>query len=170
MLVSYLVRTSSHGHPLEEIAYERMGVQPRTAREAGFEKGYEPPPGDPRLAAFAAERIDLVRRLAPVLRGELREGRLAEVYATIEAPLVPVLLGMEETGIALSPARVRIFDVDTVEGGKVNLIYGIHDGILELEGKDFLPQEGEILEVMTSKVPVTTAFDSHTRMIARYFA
>ncbi|GMU66621.1 MAG: DNA polymerase [Acidobacteriota bacterium] len=101
MLVSYLVRTSSHGHPLEEIAYERLGVQPATAREAGFDKGNEPPPGDPRLLALAAERIDLVRRLAPVLRGELGQGRLAEVYARIEAPLVPVLVGMEEAGIGL---------------------------------------------------------------------
>jgi ADP-ribose pyrophosphatase YjhB (NUDIX family) len=76
----------------------------------------------------------------------------------------------EETGVALSPSRVRIFDVDTVEGGKVNLIYGIHDGVVSADQSAFAPQEGEILEVLTSKVPLTTAFESHTRMVARYFA
>lgn len=74
----------------------------------------------------------------------------------------------EETGVALSPSKVRIFDVDTVEDGKVNLIYGVYDGIHE--GESFTPQEGEILEVLTTTAPIKTAFDSHTRMISRYFA
>lgn len=74
----------------------------------------------------------------------------------------------EETGVAISPSRVRIFDVETVESGKVNLIYGIYDGIADHGA--FSPQEGEILEVLTTKSPVETAFESHSRMISRYFA
>jgi DNA polymerase-1 len=132
MLVSYLVRTSSHGHPLEEIAFERLGVQPRTAREAGFDKGHEPPPGDPRLAAFAAERIDLARRLAPVLRGELARGRLAEVYATIEAPLVPVLVGMEEAGIALDVPFLAGFSAEMAAE-----LGALETKIFELAGERF---------------------------------
>ena len=74
----------------------------------------------------------------------------------------------EETGVALSPTKVRIFDVDTVENGKVNLIYGRYDGIADPGA--FIPQEGEILEVLTTTAPVETAFESHSRMISRFFA
>jgi len=75
----------------------------------------------------------------------------------------------EETGVAISPSRVRIFDVDTVENGAVNLIYGIHDGVVPVISDLLVPQEGEILEVLTSERAVETAFESHTRMIARHF-
>jgi ADP-ribose pyrophosphatase len=75
----------------------------------------------------------------------------------------------EETGVALSPSHVNIFDVDTVENGGVNLIYGIYDKTISLSAQELVPQEGEILEVLTSTVPVVTAFESHTRMVARFF-
>jgi DNA polymerase-1 len=102
MLASYLLRSSAHGHSLEEIANERAGRAPRSAKEAGFDKGHEPPVGDPRLAALAAERLALLESLVPAAFAELEaSGRLAAVYRDIEAPLVPVLLGMEETGIGL---------------------------------------------------------------------
>jgi DNA polymerase-1 len=101
LLASYLLRTSSHGHPFEELALERLGVQPRSAREAGFERGQAPEVGDARLVAMARERIALVERLVPDLRAELAAGPAQRVYDEIEAPLTPVLLRMEETGIGL---------------------------------------------------------------------
>jgi len=101
LLASYLLRTSSHGHPFEELALERLGVQPRSAREAGFERGQAPEVGDARLVAMARERIALVERLVPDLRAELAAGPGQRVYDEIEAPLTPVLLRMEETGIGL---------------------------------------------------------------------
>ncbi len=107
MLVSYLVRNSSHGHPFEEVALDRLGVQPRTVREAGFEKGGEPPVGDERLRALAAERIGLVARLETDLAAALGDGPLADVYREIEAPLVPVLVAMEEAGVGLDVAYLE---------------------------------------------------------------
>jgi len=101
LLASYLLRTSSHGHPFEEIAFERLGVQPRTFKEAGFDRGQVPELGDARLTALAGERLDLVRRLAPGLREELEASAALRVYREIEAPLTPLLLRMEETGITL---------------------------------------------------------------------
>lgn len=76
----------------------------------------------------------------------------------------------EETGVAISPSRVRIFDVDTVEDGRKNLIYGIHEGIVPVSAEHLVPQEGEILEVLTADAFVEAAFESHSRMIARFFA
>jgi len=101
LLASYLVRTSSHGHPFEEIALERLGVQPRTPKEAGFDRGQLPETGDARLGEMARERVALSERLADDLRAALAGSAAGEVYATIEAPLTPLLLRMEETGIRL---------------------------------------------------------------------
>jgi DNA polymerase I len=101
MLVSYLLKPSVHGHSLDELALERMARKAITAKEAGWDKGQEPPVGDSRLAAYAAERVVLARRMAEAMRRELEAGSLAKVYTEIEAPLVPVLLRMEEEGILL---------------------------------------------------------------------
>jgi len=109
MLVSYLLKPSIHGHTLEEMTLERLDTKALTLKECGWDKGQEPPLGDPRLAHFAAERVALARRMAETMRRELAANPgLTEVYETMEAPLVPVLVGMEERGIRL--------DVDFLRG------------------------------------------------------
>jgi DNA polymerase-1 len=102
MLASYVLRPALRGHGLDEMALERLDRQAISAREAGWDKGEVPPPGDARLLAYAAERAALVAALAPALRRELDEPAsrdLARVYWEIEAPLVPVLVAMEEAGV-----------------------------------------------------------------------
>jgi len=110
----------------------------------------------------------LVRRAARDTRGLIAlPGGFQEVGETWqEAGCREVY---EETGVTISPSRVRIFDVDTVENGGKNLIYGIHDGIVSVSDERLIPQEGEILEVLTADAPVEAAFESHSRMIARFF-
>jgi DNA polymerase I len=115
LLVSYLLRTSSHGHPFEELAFERLGVQPRTVKESGFDRGQVPPVGDERLRLLAAERIDLLDRLAPALRVELEDGGAARVYREIESPLTPVLLRMEERGIGLDVDLLHAMSMEMAE-------------------------------------------------------
>jgi DNA polymerase-1 len=112
LLASYLLRTSTHGHPFEELAFEKLGVQPRTLKESGFDKGQLPPIGDERLVAYAAERVDLLRRLRPMLEAELAASSAGRVYREIEAPLTPVLLRMEERGIALDVDYLRAMSAE----------------------------------------------------------
>ncbi len=101
MLVSYLLKPSVHGHSLDELALERLARKPLTPKDVGWDRGQEPAVGDSRLAAFAGERMLLARRLSSAMRRELEVSPLAKVYDEIEVPLVPVLVGMEETGILL---------------------------------------------------------------------
>jgi DNA polymerase-1 len=112
MLVSYLLKPSVHGHSLDELALERLSRKALTARDAGWDKGQAPPVGDSRLAAYAAERVEIARRMAEVMAQELAAGSLAKVYTEIEAPLVPVLLRMEEAGILLDVDYLRAMSVE----------------------------------------------------------
>jgi DNA polymerase I len=140
MLVSYLLRPSVHGHSLEELALERLGVRPLTLKEAGWDKGAAPEPGDPRLLAYAAERVALTRRMATAMRAELEEGApvageaaaLARLYRDIERPLVPVLLGMEETGILLDTSYLRAMSAELGQE-----LGGLEEEIWQLAGERF---------------------------------
>ncbi len=113
MLVSYLLKPSVHGHTLDELSLERLSRKAITAKEAGWDRGQEPPQGDSRLAAYAGERVELARAMAPGMRREMGDGPIARIYQEIEIPLVPVLVGMEEAGILL--------DVDFLQAMSVEL-------------------------------------------------
>jgi DNA polymerase-1 len=101
MLISYLLKPSVHGHSLDELALERLRLKTITAKDAGWDRDGDPAVGDARLAAYAGERLELVRRLAPGMAEELAASPQAPVYEEIEEPLLPVLLRMEEAGILL---------------------------------------------------------------------
>jgi len=132
MLASYLCKASVHGHSLAEIALERTGVRISSAKDAGFDKGVEPAVGEARVGAWVGERLALVERFAPGLRQELGTGALLDLYRRIEAPLMPVLVGMEERGIGL--------DVDFLQRMSVDLgneIAGLEAEIYRLAGERF---------------------------------
>ncbi|HEV8238059.1 MAG TPA: DNA polymerase I [Thermoanaerobaculia bacterium] len=76
---------------------EWAAASPRGARG----EPQEPAPGDPRLLALAGERVELLGRLDERLSAQLADSPLAKVYTDIEAPLVGVLMAMEEAGVAL---------------------------------------------------------------------
>lgn len=101
MLASYVLKPALRGHGLEEISLDRLGRQAMTGKECGFDQQQVPLSGDQRLLCYAAERALLPARLEPQLRSELGDGKLAAVYRDIEAPLAPVLVGMEEAGVRL---------------------------------------------------------------------
>jgi len=143
LLASYLLRTSSHGHPFEEIAFERLAVQPRTFKEAGFDRGQVPEVGDPRLDELAAERLDLVRRLAPGLRAELEAGSAAAVYRDLESPLTPLLLRMEETGITLD-----VPFLERMSSAMERELVGLESEIYDLAGESFNIQSPQQLGVI----------------------
>ena len=105
MLVSYLLPSATRGYSLVEVAMDRLHHRVMKAEEAGFKKGEDPLPDHPPLLQWAAESVLLPVALWRKLEGEWQRGdavgRAQEVYETIEAPLLPVLLRMEQRGVAL---------------------------------------------------------------------
>ncbi len=133
MLVSYVLRPALRGHGLAEVALERLDFKALGAKEAGWDKGEPPMPGAESLLAYAGERVQLARRLAAPMRAELAEdAALTRVYREIEAPLVPVLVGMEETGVLL--------DVDFLAGMSERMakeLDELEESIYEIAGRPF---------------------------------
>ncbi len=139
MLVSYLLR-SAHSHDLAALALERLGVKLFTAKEVGWERGQEPPPGDERLLAFVAQRVAVSATLADQLAAALEEAELSKVYRDLEEPLLPVLLAMEEAGVLL--------DVDFLQAMSVELgseLAALEGTIYELAGETFNIQSAQQL-------------------------
>ncbi|MEW5983869.1 MAG: DNA polymerase I [Acidobacteriota bacterium] len=102
MLASYLIDSNRAPHALEVLSLEHLGYR-LVAEEHVYGKGARATcaadlPATATLA-FAGERADLPRQLAPILREKLAEEHLEEVYRTLEWPLVPVLMAIEMAGV-----------------------------------------------------------------------
>ena len=109
MLASYLLDSTRSGHPLEETALELLGYKALTEGDL-CGKGVKatpivdlPPEG---VLNFAGERADLALQLADVMTPALAEARLDVVYATLERPLIPVLVDIERAGVRIDSAAL----------------------------------------------------------------
>jgi DNA polymerase-1 len=82
MLYSYLLDPTYSSHSLPEVALRRFNL---------------------KLSGNLAEAADVTGRLAGALRKEVDDQGLTSVYEKIDAPLVPVLVRMEDAGVKIDP-------------------------------------------------------------------
>ena len=80
MLYSYLINPTYTSHGLGEIALRHLNM---------------------KLAGSLAEAADITLRLSSMLRKEVEEGGLLDVYHEIDLPLSPVLARMEDAGVKI---------------------------------------------------------------------
>jgi DNA polymerase-1 len=80
MLYSYLINPTYTSHGLNEIALRHLNM---------------------KLAGSLAEAADITFRLSSMLRIEVEQGGLLDVYHQIDLPLSPVLARMEEAGVKI---------------------------------------------------------------------
>jgi len=118
MLASYLIDSTRAPHALEELSLSYLGYKPLT-EEGVYGKGAKAAsaadlPVSASLA-FAGERADLPLQLARVLRETLVSEHLDQVYATLEWPLVPVLVALEQVGVRIDTAALGVLS-KTLEG------------------------------------------------------
>ncbi len=86
-----------------------------------------------KLVEYACEDADLTFQLFPLLKKELNENSLTELFENVEMPLVPVLARMEMNGVKINPEALKEFAEVLRE-----LIIGIEKEIHTLAGEDFL--------------------------------
>ena len=89
MLLSYLVNPTHASHTLADVTarFTSRALAPVVKGEVS--KNLLP------------EAADAVQRLAPVLRAETEAAKVTTLYETIDLPLVPVLLQMEQVGVRI---------------------------------------------------------------------
>jgi hypothetical protein len=92
MIAAYLLDPRRRGYPLDEIAVD-AGL---SARAEGADED----------ATAAAREADLVRQLAPLQAAAMEDEGLTPLYRDIEMPLIGVLAGMENVGVAIDLPRL----------------------------------------------------------------
>ncbi len=147
MLLSYVTEGGLHGHGMDALSQLHLDIAPIPFKEvAGSGKAmitFDQVPLD-KATAYAAEDADLTLRLYQYLKPQLQATRKTTVYETLERPLVPVLVDMEQAGILVDRAELARLSADFA--GRIGTLEGqIH----ELAGESFNvnspKQLGEIL-------------------------
>ncbi len=147
MVASYLVDATGSSHSIEELALERTGYRAIPADEVtgrgAKSVSLDAVPAS-SLLVFAAERADLPLRLIDGLREDLARAALADIYRTLELPLIPILADIERAGVRLDvEALARLSQ--SMQGE----LDGLSARIFELAGGQFNinspKQLGEVL-------------------------
>ena len=148
MLASYLLMTELRSHAFGEVVHARLRRRAMTPKEAGFSRGNVPGAGDPLLLTYAAERVVLPQQLATELEKDLATDDLREVYRTIEEPLLPILVDMEERGVHLDREYLAAMSSEmTVE------VAAVEEKIYEIAGEKFnINSPKQLGEIMFEKL------------------
>ncbi|MBT7664576.1 MAG: DNA polymerase I, partial [Rhodospirillaceae bacterium] len=147
MLLSYATEGGLHGHGMDALSKLHLDIEPIPFKAvAGSGKSqitFDQVPLD-KATEYAAEDADLTLRLYQYLKPQLQVTRKHTVYETLERPLAPVLVDMEQAGILLDRAELARLSADFA--ARIVVLEGqIH----ELAGEKFNvnspKQLGEIL-------------------------
>ena len=104
MIASYLLDATRSEHRLEDLALEHTSYKALTEEDVCGRGAKAVSLADVPVEAvvdYAGERADLAGQLAPLFRDLLEKEQLDEVYATLELPLIPVLVAIERAGVRI---------------------------------------------------------------------
>ena len=108
MVAAHLLNEQSLG--LKALAFTRLGVEMTPITEligSGARQLSMSQVDIDKAADYACADADMTRQLSELLDAELHQQGLWKLFAEVEMPLVPVLLHMERSGIALDTDSLR---------------------------------------------------------------
>ncbi|PIU55799.1 MAG: DNA polymerase I, partial [Chloroflexi bacterium CG07_land_8_20_14_0_80_51_10] len=103
MIAAHLLGEKSLG--LKQLAFSKLGIEMTPITEligSGPKQGSMADVGIVRAADYACADADMTYRLSELLKPELEEHGLWNLFAEVEMPLIPVLFQMEKNGVALN--------------------------------------------------------------------
>jgi len=118
MLANYLLNQDQERHRLEDLSLKYLHHKAISYEEICGEKKSQVTFDQVKLEAatrYAAEDADLVIRLDEVLRPQLEQQNLSELYYSLELPLERVLARMELKGVALDIHKLKNLHIDLSE-------------------------------------------------------
>jgi DNA polymerase I len=104
MLASYLIDATRSEHRLQDLALELVSYKAIAEEDVCGRGSKAVTLADVPVEAaadYACERADLAGQLAPIFRAQLEKDELTSVYATLERPLIPVLVAVERAGVRI---------------------------------------------------------------------
>jgi DNA polymerase-1 len=104
VIAEWLTDPSSRNLGLKNLAFVRLGVEMTPIEEligSGRSQITMEEVAIDRAAPYAAMDVDMTHRLAKALEPELRDKGHWDLFCSMEMPLLPVLVTMEQTGVVL---------------------------------------------------------------------
>ena len=115
----------------------------------------------------SSRRAEAARRLAPQLRGRLREWGMERLYDEIELPLTAVLADMEDAGI-----RIDTYRMGEITARLAERVEELEASALELAGEEFqLGSTQQLARILFEKLGLTagrkgkTGYSTDTRVL-----
>jgi len=100
------------------------------------------------IGGGAGERADYLQRLAPVLRKQVEEQGLAEVYEKMDLPLAAVLADMERAGIRVDPKAL-----EKMSASMEKEVRRLEKDIWEMAGSEFnVNSPAQLAEILFDKL------------------
>ena len=115
LLLSFVLGGGRDDHGLGDICDRELGRRPTERKEvvgSGKTQVTFPEVALDRATAYAASLADSVLQARNCLRRKITAEHLVSVYETIERPLVPVLLAMENAGVRVDPEALKALSED----------------------------------------------------------
>jgi DNA polymerase-1 len=138
LLAAYLIDPGRAEYALDDLAAEN-----------GLE--LEPEPATEDETAALVRHAEAARRLAPVLRGRVRERGLEKLYDEVEIPLSAVLAAMEEAGV-----RIDTYRMGEITARLADRIEELEARAYELAGEEFvLGSPGQLGRILFEKLALT---------------
>ncbi|HDP67730.1 MAG TPA: DNA polymerase I [Candidatus Marinimicrobia bacterium] len=104
MIAAFLIQPDSRSYKLDRLAQQYLNYTMQPIEEL-IGKGKNQITMDEvaveKVSFYAAEDADVALQLVPILREKLKEDQTEEIFKSIEMPLIPVLMQMEENGVYL---------------------------------------------------------------------
>ncbi|MEO9572813.1 MAG: DNA polymerase I [Tateyamaria sp.] len=147
MLMSYAMHGGLHNHGMDTLSERYLGHTPIPIKpllgSGKSAKTFDQVPVEDAVK-YAAEDADITLRLWQQFKPGLHRAQVTKVYETLERPMVPVLAGMERSGI-----KVDRDTLSRMSNAFAQKMAGLEDEIYEMVGRTFNvgspAQIGEIL-------------------------
>jgi DNA polymerase I len=126
-LYSYLLRPTTANHNFADVVMRQFNVM---------------------LGGGPGERADYLQRLGPVLRTQIDEQELADVYEKIDLLLAPVLADMERAGVRVEPK-----ELEKMSKSMEKEVRRLEKEIWELAGNEFnINSPAQLAEILFDKL------------------
>jgi len=108
MVAGYLLHPGQRANDLARLAGEQLGESHNVLPTLETKRRQVAPAATPGTGTAPARAAEVIWRLLPGLRKQLREVGHEHLFESLERPLITILADMEARGILVAPARLKM--------------------------------------------------------------